>query len=712
MFQFTDLREQLAQYLSEEQVQLIAEAYGVAADAHEGQKRYSGEPYITHPLEVARILGNIRMDHQSLMAAILHDVIEDTDVKKESIVEKFGEKVGELVDGVSKLTQIKFESREQEQAENFRKMMLAMANDIRVILIKLADRLHNMRTLGGLPSAKRRRKALETLEIYAPIANRLGMNAFKTEYEDLGFSALYPLRYRVLKEAVKKARGHRKEIIATIKKEILNYLEKAQIKQLSVTGREKHLYSLYKKMHRKNLSFSEVMDVYAFRIIVATKDECYRVLGGMHGLYRPVSNRFKDYIAIPKANGYQSIHTTLLGPFGVPIEIQVRTQQMDQVAENGIASHWLYKSGEKNEKSPAQLRAREWLKGLLEIQENTEGSLEFIENVKIDLYPDEVYVFTPKGDIFSLPQGATPVDFAYQVHTDVGDSCVACKIDRRLSPLSTRLESGQTIEVVTAKGAHPNPAWLSFSVTGKARSNIRHWLKNQQRTESQALGRRLINNVLMNSNMSVEQVDNHVMDQFVQEMGVESQEVLFEEVGLGKRMAALVAQHLGELAKTVKGHENVQGNSSSTSLIIKGTEGLVVTYATCCYPIPGDLILGHISEGQGIVIHTEHCPKIKAFRDVPEKCIHLTWEEDIEGEFQVPLLVDVINDRGVLASLASVISESNANINNVGVDHRDGHHNTIRFIITVRNRGHLARIMRRLRSIGMVTRIARGKPSA
>lgn len=702
MFAFTDLRDQLALYLSQEQVETITQAYILASKAHEGQKRYTGEPYITHPVEVARILAGLHMDHQCIMAAMLHDVIEDTKISKETIAIRFGEKVAELVDGVSKLKLISFESREQAQAENFRKMMMAMSQDIRVILIKLADRLHNMRTLGALPSEKRRRIALETLEIYAPIAHRLGINHMKVEFEDLGFSALYPVRYRVLKESVRRARGNRKVLIRNIEKEIKKGLESIGLPDAAVWGREKHLYSLYKKMHKKRLSLSEVMDVYAFRVIVNKSEECYLALGAIHNLYRPISRRFKDYIAIPKANGYQSLHTTLIGPHGVPIEVQLRTVEMEHLAENGIAAHWLYKTEEKESR---HIHTREWLKGLLEIQKNTGNPIEFIENVKMDLFSDDVYVFTPKGSILPMPQGATPVDFAYTVHTDIGNACVGCKIDRRLAPLSSRLKSGQTVEIITASGAHPNPAWLSFALTGKARSNIRHWLKSQQRTESRALGERLINAVLGSSHLSLADFDKDIRKRIIKDFGVISFDEILEDVGFGKRIAPLTAQRL-------LNYHQQPGETAPQKpqvLTIKGTEGLVVTYAKCCYPIPGDLIIGQLALGQGIIIHKERCSKADKFRRSANQCINVEWEETVVGEFQVPVVVDVINTRGVLASLANAIAESNANIVNVHVDERDGRHNTVKFIVSVTNRNHLARVMQRLRTINEVTRIARGK---
>lgn len=706
MFQFTDLRELLALYLTAEQVETISQAYLLAAHAHEGQMRMSGEPYITHPVEVARILANMRMDHETITAAILHDVLEDTPMSKETLIEKFGEKITELVDGVSKLTQINFENKELAQAESFRKMMLAMAKDIRVIIIKLADRLHNMRTCTALSDEKRRRKARETLEIFAPIAHRLGMNQMRVEFEELGFEALYPMRYRVLRDSVKKARGNRKKVLGIVEQAIRAALEAHQVKNYSLWGREKHLYSLYKKMRRKRLGFAEVMDVYAFRIIVETVEDCYRVLGFVHSIHRPVAGRFKDYIAVPKPNGYQSLHTVVLGAHGIPIEIQIRTKEMDHFAENGIAAHWLYKN-QGTLTDPSQLQTRRWLKGLLDIQQQTGSSLEFLENVKTDLFSGEVYVFTPKGHIFALPKGATPIDFAYMVHTDLGNTCVGCKIDRRLAPLSSRLSSGQTVEIITSETGQPNPAWLSFVVTGKAASNIRHWLKNQQRSESQALGRRLLDAVLSAHHASFSEFSATQISLLLKDLKVDTLDHLFEEVGLGRKMAPIVAKHLLEIKP--KREEGTLSEAEALPLDIKGTEGLVVTYAKCCYPIPGDLIVGFLSKGHGLVIHRESCATIQKHQKNPYRLIYVQWQDNLEGEFQVEIRVQVINTRGVLAQLASTISECNANIITVAVDERDMRINTVRFVITVRNRAHLARIMRRLRELSAVTRIIRAK---
>lgn len=713
MFQYTDLRETLESYLTQDQVEQITQAYLVAAQAHQHQTRLSGEPYITHPIEVARILASMHLDYQSIMAALLHDTIEDTSLDKNQIKEKFGEKIADLVDGVSKLTNIHFDSKEEAQAENFRKMMLAMTQDIRVIIIKLADRLHNMRTLIVLPPPKRRRIALETLEIYAPIAHRLGMNTFKVEFEELGFMNLYPLRHKVIKEWVRKSRGNRKALVSMVENKITDALTQAGIEHCTVRGREKYLYSLYKKMRTKRLSLSDILDVYGFRIIVEDIGECYRVLGLIHNLYRPVSGRFKDYIAIPKANGYQSLHTSLHGPYGVPIEVQIRTKGMEDIAENGIAAHWRYKNKEEEIKTDpvAHLRTGEWLQGLLDIQENTGDSLEFIKTIKIDLYPEAVYVFTPTGNILSLPQGATPVDFAYLVHTDIGNHCIACKINRKLSPLSTRLESGQIVEIITSPLAKPNPAWLSFALTGKTRSNIRHWLKIQQRSESRNLGQRLINTVLTSYGQTegfLEQLSFEKMQQILAVLKIDTLDLLYEEIGLGKRLAPLVAQ----VILNAQHPEALEHTQTHRSFDIKGTEGLIVTYAKCCYPIPGDLIVGHLIEGQGVTVHTEQCVKVSQFRKYPLHCINVQWAENIQGEFQVPIEVEVINDKGVLATLANTFSEANANIVNVGVDERDGKHNIVKFIVLVKDRAHLTKMIQRFRLLNVVIKIVRGKSVA
>jgi RelA/SpoT family (p)ppGpp synthetase len=694
----------LEEYLEPGPVAEVYQAYLFGAEAHDGQHRLSGEPYITHPIAVARILAELRVDHLSIMAAILHDVIEDTEIPKERVEQRFGKEVAELVDGVSKLTHIHFENKAEAQAENFRKMMLAMTRDIRVILIKLADRLHNMRTLGVMRPDKRRRIARETLDIYAPIANRLGMNNVRLELEDLGFSAMYPWRSRILADGLKKARGNRKEIVTKIEETIEARLQQEGLVG-RVIGREKHLFSIYKKMRDKHLAFSEVMDVYAFRIIVSNVDACYRVLGAIHNLYTPVPGRFKDYIAIPKANGYQSLHTVLMSPYGVAIEVQIRTEDMHKVSEAGIAAHWLYKSNDTVSNN-AQMRARQWLHELLEIQQNAGNSIEFLENVKIDLFPDEVYVLTPRGEIKVLPRGATAVDFAYAVHTDVGNQCVAAKIDRRLMPLRTELLNGQTVEIVTSKGAQPNPSWLDFVATAKARSNIRNFLKNLHKEEATILGMRLLNKSLAAHGSALEDLEDVQMQRVLQEFSFDNMEHMFSEVGFGNQMPMVIARALLAGDSETDGAEE---NAAGRPLGIKGTEGTVVTYAKCCRPIPGDPILGFVTSGRGIVIHTEDCKNVAEYRNRPEKWIDVEWEKDIEGEFPIDIRMLVQNRRGVLARVAATLSEMEANIENVSIEERDGMHSTLSFTVSVKNRQHLARVIRHLRALDMVSRINRLK---
>ncbi|PRB82704.1 bifunctional GTP diphosphokinase/guanosine-3',5'-bis pyrophosphate 3'-pyrophosphohydrolase [Pseudomonas sp. MYb185] len=706
--------ERLDHYLEPEQVNLVRRAYFYAEQAHDGQTRRSGEPYVTHPLAVANILADMHMDHQSLMAAMLHDVIEDTGIPKEALVTQFGDTVADLVDGVSKLTQMTFETKAEAQAENFQKMALAMARDIRVILVKLADRLHNMRTLGALKPEKRRRIARETLEIYAPIANRLGMHSLSTEFEDLGFSAMYPMRSRMIAQAVRDARGNRKELLNKILESLEACLEREGL-QGKVLGREKHLYGIYQKMREKRKAFNEIMDVYAFRIIVDRADTCYRVLGAVHSLYKPFPGRFKDYIAIPKANGYQSLHTTLFGMHGVPIEIQIRTEEMEDMANNGIAAHWVYKS--KDEViNGHHARTRQWLKGVLELQQRAGNSLEFIENVKIDLFPDEVYIFTPKGRIMELPKGSTPVDFAYAVHTDVGNSCIACRINRRLAPLSEPLESGQTVEIITAPGARPNPAWLSFVITGKARSNIRHLLKHQRHSESIALGERLLDKVLVSFDTSLEQIPEQRIQRILSDCGMATLEDLLADIGLGNRMAYVTARRLlasdtPAEAETIRNDAVVQQQPSSEEkpLAIRGTEGLVVSFARCCNPIPGDPIVGFITTGKGMVIHQETCNNLAEHRGNSDKILQLTWDKNVSGEFTVELRVELEHQRGIIAQLATSITVADASIDKISVDERDGRVSVVQLVLRVRGRLHLSQLIKRIRALQGVMRITRLK---
>lgn len=704
MSYFKELDEELKCYLEQPFIEKCYQAYKVAEIAHRGQMRRSGEPYITHPVSAALILARMRLDYQTIMATLLHDVVEDTSISKDDLIQTFGEEVTTLVDGVTKLTKIKFESRAQAQAENFRKMVLAMVKDIRVIIVKLADRYHNMRTLGVMPLVKRRRISIETLEIYAPIANRLGMHSIYIGLEDLGFKALYPMRYRAIQSAVEKSRGNRRELTQKIEEDLEQALTELRIPYEHVFGRQKHLYSIYRKMRQKKASFAEITDVFAFRVITEDIDSCYRVLGALHRTYKPVPQRFKDYIGIPKANGYQSLHTTLFGPYGVPLEVQIRTRDMDKVAENGVAAHWIYKSAglEVNE---AQLRAREWVRRLLEMQRSTGNSLEFIENVKIDLFPDEIYVFTPKGHIMELPKGATPVDFAYTVHSGVGNSCVAAKVNRRFVPLSFPLANGQTVEIITAPGAHPNPAWLNFVVTGKARSNIRHFLKSQQHAESIVLGKRLLEQSLAESGSDYSHIPPETLQALLQALNYKSADELLYAIGIGNQMPMVIAKRL------VARHESSDWKGSQNPpLSIKGTEGMVVHFADCCHPIPGDSIVGQFQQGQGIVIHTSDCLNVNQGRNQPNQLIALRWDEQVQGEYWVNITVEVTNQRGVLALLATAIAEAESNIGNISIDPRDGRHNVLTFSISVHNRAHLARVMRRLRSNKVVMRIYRNKP--
>ena len=700
------LADDLSSYLGKDQINNVRRAYYYAEQAHEGQFRHTGDAYVSHPLAVASILSEMHMDHQSLMAAMLHDVIEDTGVTKTAIKSQFGNTVADLVDGVSKLNKITFSSHAEAQAENFQKMAMAMAKDLRVILVKIADRLHNMRTLEVLTSDKRRRIGRETLDIYAPIANRLGMNNVRVEFEELCFTALYPMRARRISAAVKRVRGNRKEIVLQIQTSLEACLEREGLPGRTI-GREKHLYSIYEKMRSKHKSFSEIMDVYAFRIVVSSVDACYRVLGAVHSLYKPVPGRFKDYIAIPKANGYQSLHTTLFGMHGVPIEIQIRTEEMEAMANNGIASHWLYKSSD-DLPSTAHIRAREWVNGLLDIQKHAGNSLEFIENVKIDLFPDEIYVFTPKGTIFELPAGSTAVDFAYAIHTDVGSSCVACRISRRLAPLSEPLQSGQTVEIITAPGTQPNPAWLSFVITGKARSNIRHYLKNQKYSESVVLGRRLLNKALASFGSDLASVAEGKINAVLNQTSLKSLDQLLEEIGLGNRMSYLIAQKLATHSDIAL-LENESKPEQQGTLAIRGSEGMVMNYAKCCHPIPGDPIVGHISSGRGMVIHTDDCNNITEIRDNPEKCVAVSWDPNVEGEFSVELRVELENLRGIIATLATTITGAEANIEKISTVERDARFIIVNLSLNVRNRVHLAHVMKRVRLIKAVASVTRVK---
>ncbi|MCU7813949.1 MAG: bifunctional GTP diphosphokinase/guanosine-3',5'-bis pyrophosphate 3'-pyrophosphohydrolase [Candidatus Thiodiazotropha sp. (ex Rostrolucina anterorostrata)] len=705
-FLISDLCAYLESYISSEHIREVYRAYLFGAEAHVGQHRKTGEPYIYHPVAVARILADMRMDYKCLMAAILHDVIEDTPTAKEQLADTFDSEIAELVDGVSKLSKIDFNSQAEAQAASLRKMLLAMTKDIRVILIKLSDRLHNMRTLGVMRPEKSRRIAKETLDIFAPIANRLGINSMRLELEELGFAAYWPMRYRALKNAVNDTRGHHSELVENVESAIRTRLDQESI-QGEVFGRQKHLYSIYKKMVEKKLSFSEVVDVFAFRIVVDSVDTCYRMLGAVHNLYKPMPGRFKDYIAIPKANGYQSLHTVLFGPQGMPIEIQIRTEEMDKLAESGIAAHWMYKTGEASGQW-VKSRASDWLQNLLEMQQGVGDSVEFLEHVKVDLFPDEVYVFTPRGRIMVLPKGATVVDFAYSVHTEVGNTCVAARVDRRLVPLRTRLHNGQTVEIINSETAGPSPAWLNFVVTGKARANIRSYLKNLQAQEAVSLGRRLLERELNLLSLTLDQVDQKRIKKILKEFRLDDLEMLLAGIALGNHMPMLLARRLaGEELVPQTSESSKQDELPAGSLAIKGTEGMVVNFAKCCRPIPDDAIVGVFNPGKGIVIHRQGCPNLGDYKKHGHKWIEAEWEPDVEGEFATMIRVETGNQRGVLASVASVISKQGSNIEHVGSEERDGLTSTLVFVVTVKSRQHLAKILRHVRSLPSILRIAR-----
>ncbi len=698
----------LSSYLDADQIAEVVRAYDLAHEAHDGQVRLTGEPYICHPLSVALLLADMRMDMRGIMAAIMHDVIEDTAIDKQRLIDEFGEEVAELVDGVTKLGRIDSKSRAEAQAQNVRKMFLAMVKDLRVIMVKLADRLHNMRTLETMASHKRRRIASETLDIYAPIANRLGMHELRLELEDLGFAAMYPIRARILEQSVKKARGNRKEVVSSIESSILKRLADGGLDHLEVIGREKHLYSLYQKMVRKRRPFAEVFDVYAFRIIGESVDDCYRALGIVHNLYKPIPGRFKDYIAVPKANGYQSLHTVLAGPFGQPLEIQVRTRAMHHLAEAGIAAHWLYKS--EQELAPySQARAHEWLQDLLEIQQSAGDSLEFLDNLKVDLFQREVYVFTPKGQIIKLPRNATVVDFAYAVHTHVGNTCVSARVDRQLAPLQTILQNGQTVEIITAPWARPNPLWLSFVVTAKARAAIRNHLRHFKVQEGIALGLRLLEKELENLGLKYEDISEPQLQLLLKALDISSLDDLLEDIGFGNRLPMLVARQLAEVGDHKETSDSTLKRPSMTPLIIKGTEGMVVNLAKCCRPIPGDPIIGFFNPGKGLVIHLTECKNIEELRKRQVNWIDVQWDKQATGEFPALIRLELMNQVGTLAKVASTISRMRANIENVQIVNQDSQLSVDYITLMVRDRNHLANVVRELRKLTIVLKISRVK---
>ncbi|MFC3851864.1 bifunctional GTP diphosphokinase/guanosine-3',5'-bis pyrophosphate 3'-pyrophosphohydrolase [Salinispirillum marinum] len=698
------LANRLQSYLSPEKINRVKRAYYFAEQAHQGQKRASDEPYIIHPLAVANVLAKMHMDHQSLMAAMLHDVLEDTPMTREAMARQFGDGVADLVDGVSKLTHLEFEDKRHEMAENFQKMAMAMAKDLRVILVKLADRLHNMRTLGPLRPDKKRRIAQETLDIYAPIAQRLGINDIRVELENLSFAAIYPMRARSISAAITKVRGNRREVVEQIQAALHKRLEEFTLSGAQVYGREKHLYSIYQKMKEQHKPFKDIMDVYAFRIVTDSVEDCYKALGAVHSLFNPVFKRFKDYIAVPKVNGYQSLHTTVIGYNGMHIEVQIRTHDMDAMANHGIAAHWLYKENDSDNPTPAQARARRWINGLLEIQQQANSSIEFIEHVKIDLFPDEIYVFTPKGRIMELPKGATPVDFAYAVHTDVGNSCVGCLVNRKYWPLSQPLESGDSVKIITAKSAHPNTAWLNFVVTGKAKSAIRHYLKTIHQAESEDIGRKLLAKAMGQFELDINAISDEQWQALLDDLAVPTLTDLFSDVGMGIRLGFVVAQRL---AQQVRHDENVTASGKASAVALRGTEKLILNYAKCCAPIPGDPIVGVISKGKGLVIHRETCKNIADIRDDQQRCVHLEWDDDMGGDFHAELRIIVHSQRGVLANVASAIANAASNIDSVHMEEKDASVSQILVSVSVNNRVHLANVMRRVRRLPEVVRVYR-----
>src|SRR5882762_7323470 len=712
---FTELTDRLKVYLSSSEIQRIRDAFKFSDAAHLGQFRKSGEPYITHPIAVAGTLAEWRLDSAAIQAALLHDVMEDSGIGKQQLAEHFGPTVAELVDGVSKLDRLSFDSGIQAQAESFRKMLLAMARDVRVILIKLADRLHNIRTLSAVDTARQRRVARETIEIYAPIAHRLGLNEIYRELQDQSLAHLYPMRYQILKKALSTARGSRSEVLGRIHLAVEKQLAASRVKA-DVYGREKTTYGIYRKMVEKHLSFSEVLDIYGFRIIVHAVPDCYLALGVLHALFKPVPGRFKDYIAIPKVNGYQSLHTTLIGPYAAPVEFQIRTQEMHHVAESGVAAHWLYKEDDSS-LSELQSRTHQWLQSLLEIQSQTGDSAEMMENIKVDLFPDKVYVFTPKGKIVSLPRGATPVDFAYSIHTDVGNKCVAARINGEIQPLRSELRNGDVAEVVTGPLARPNPGWLAFVRTGKARAEIRHFLRTMKREESIELGRRLLAQTVQQLDLSADELTPARWDAMLKAAQAKDRDEILADLGLGRRLAVVVARQLLMTADDSEGGAMPERTRAAFAamgpVVIRGTEGMALTMANCCCPIPGDAIVGHMRKDHGLAVHQADCANAqRARRADPERWIDLTWADDMAGNFAVNMEVAVMNERGVLGRVAAAIAEADSNILNVHVDDDGTGNALIHFRIQVHDRQHLARVVRLLRRIRQVTRVARVRPVA
>jgi GTP diphosphokinase / guanosine-3',5'-bis(diphosphate) 3'-diphosphatase len=695
-----------AHYLPEDQRATLIRAWRVGADAHAGQMRKSGEPYITHPVAAATVLAEQGVDIETLVAAVLHDTIEDTPLTRDAIAADFGVTVAELVEGVTKLDKLQFQDRQEAAAESFRKMMLAMARDLRVILIKLADRLHNMRTLGAQSAEARTRIARETLEIYAPIAQRLGMNLMKAELQDLGFRALHPWRHAVLARRIRTQPMVRREALAKIEAQFAQRLSKEGF-QFRLVGRVKSPWSIYTKMRAEGKTFTQVMDMFGFRLVVRSVPECYHALGVVHAVFKPVDGRFRDVIAIPKANGYQSLHTVLFGPYGSPIEVQIRTEEMDLIAERGIAAHWSYKHG--GEASGAQNRAQSWVANLIESQRATGSSLEFLENVKIDLFPDEVYLFTPKGDIMALPRNATTLDFAYGVHTDVGNHAVAVRVDKKLVPLRTKLTSGQSVEVITAKSAAPKPQWLEFVVTGKARTAIRHQLKQLEHEDAVQLGHRMLDRALEGMHTSLDRVPSTRLEAYLTDHRYPRLEALLADIALGNRMPTQVAQVLAHRVPDKSDGLNLAMGVAlhGEKILITGAERGVVTFANCCMPIPGDDVMGYHTTGRGIVVHRMDCANVVEYRKSPERWVSIGWDRQVSGDFQVMLRVEVENRPGVLAQVAAAIAQADSNIDSVEYLDRDKNIAVIRFGIEVSDRTHLADVIRRVRRLVAVHGVQR-----
>lgn len=708
---FSSLRAKAARYLKPDDLDRLEEAFELACVSHAGQFRISGEPYVFHPLSVAEILAQWHLDVQALISGLLHDVMEDSHVTKSDLESRFGKTVAELVDGVSKLDKIESQTYQQAQAENFRKMFLAMARDVRVILIKLADRLHNMRTLDAVRPDKRRRIARETLEIFAPIANRLGLNTLYRELQELSFKNTHPMRYRVLGNALRAARGNQRELITRLMSSIRERLPAWNV-EAEVFGREKHLFGIYRKMLEKSLSFEQVLDIYGFRILVSDIPGCYLALGALHELYKPVPGKIKDYIALPKANGYQSLHTTVIGPNGLPVEIQIRTNEMHAIAESGVASHWLYKEDTAQSLSDLQRKTHNWLQSLLELQSTSGDSSEFFEHVKIDLFPGEVFVFTPAGQIRNLPRGATAVDFAYAVHTDVGNRCVACKINGELRPLRTELKNGDQVEITTAQHAHPNPAWLSYVRTGKARAEIRHFLKTVHQEEATQLGERLLAQALRHLDLQLADIGATAWDRFLKEFSTKAREDIFTDIGLGKRLAAMVARRLADLQdeKAVSEGEPASRGRVIAPVLIQSGEGMAIQMARCCRPIPGDPIVGLLRKDQGLEVHMNDCPVLTRNHSAErDRWVDVEWEAGAERLFDVGIRVLIHHRRGILARVAAAIADQEANIQNVNMENENGGDTIIHFTIQVKNRPHLAQIMRAVRHIPDVVRIVRDR---